>query len=51
MPDYDVVLQHFKMLINQGEQAEAEEYVRKAPLQIKTGYRKRLQQDLGWAPI
>lgn len=51
VPDYDAVLQHFKMLIEHAEQAEAEEYVRKAPSQIKTGYRKRLQQDLGWTPI
>ncbi|TIW69326.1 MAG: hypothetical protein E5V60_01145 [Mesorhizobium sp.] len=51
VPDYDAVLGHFQMLIERGEHADAEEYVRKTPIQIMTGYRQRLQEDLGWTAI
>jgi hypothetical protein len=51
VPDYPVVLNHFKGLIERGEHADAEEYVRKTPLQVMTRYRRQLQEDLRWTPI
>ena len=33
------------------ERAKAEEYVRKAPLQIRTAYRKAIELELGWITL
>ncbi|HEV2898128.1 MAG TPA: hypothetical protein VGX71_09890 [Pseudaminobacter sp.] len=50
VPIYAAVLKHFKDLVERGEHAAAEEYVRKTPLQVMTPYRRQLQEDLGWIP-
>jgi hypothetical protein len=49
LPPYEKILQHLRSLPHARRQA-AEEYVRKAPLQIDTEYRRGLQRDLGWLP-
>ncbi|MGD9713047.1 MAG: hypothetical protein AB7V46_13390 [Thermomicrobiales bacterium] len=51
VPPYADVLKYFQGLIERGEHAPAEEYVRKAPEQVMTPYRRSLQKDLGWTPI
>lgn len=50
LPSYDQVLKHLSSLRHQ-ERRVAEEYIRKAPLQIDTEYRRNLERDLGWSPI
>jgi len=50
MPEYSQVLQYIKTLSPE-ERRVAEEYVRRAPIQIDTLFRRRLQRDLGWAPV
>lgn len=50
LPQYDQVLEHLRSVSHE-ERVVAEEYVRKAPIQIDTEYRRNLERDLGWAPI
>lgn len=50
LPQYEQVLEHLRSLSHE-ERGVAEEYVRKAPAQIDTEYRRNLERDLGWAPI
>ena len=50
LPQYDQVLKHLRSLSHE-ERGVAEEYVRKAPAQIDTEYRRYLERDLGWAPV
>lgn len=47
VPTYIEVLAHFRSL-NSEEFSLAEEYVRRAPAQVSTPYRKALEGDLGW---
>lgn len=49
-PTVEEIIKHLKTL--QGQTlTDAEEYIRKAPKQINTEYRKRIEEDLGWTPI
>jgi len=50
LPQYDQVLEHLRSLSHE-ERLVAEEYVRKAPPQIDTAYRRNLERDLGWTPV
>lgn len=50
LPQYGQVLRHLQSLSHE-ERGIAEEYVRKAPAQIDTEYRRSLERDLGWTPI
>jgi hypothetical protein len=51
LPQYDQILEHLRWCLSHEERAFAEEYVRKAPTQIDTEYRRNLERDLGWTPI
>ena len=47
MPSFEEVVAHLKALV--GEQREkAEEYVRRAPQEVSTVYRRGIEQELGW---
>jgi hypothetical protein len=50
MPTSDEVLSHMRAL-DDNLRAAAEKYVRMAPAQIDTSYRRRLAQELGWSCI
>ncbi len=50
LPQYQEVLGHLRSLSHE-ERIVAEEYVRKAPTQIDTEYRRNLERDMGWTPI
>lgn len=50
LPGYEQVLNHLRSLPHE-QRKVAEEYVRKAPGQIDTEYRRNLERDLGWTPI
>lgn len=47
---YEYVKNHISSL-NYAEAKLAERYIRKASIQIRTSYRKRLEIELGWTPI
>lgn len=47
MPTADQVITHLQSLVGK-ERESAEEYVRKAPKQIDTLYRRSIVQELGW---
>lgn len=50
VPNVDEVISHLRSL--SGKQREdAEEYVRKAPKQTDTLFRKRIEADLGWTSL
>lgn len=47
VPTIEQIIDHFRTLKDE-ELKKAEEYVRKAPRQIATAYRERIEMDLGW---
>jgi hypothetical protein len=52
MPGVDEVLEHLRGLSSDYEKwRRAEEYVRKAPRQIDTEYRRRMECEFGWTPL
>jgi len=52
MPGVDEVLEHLHELsADYDKWKRAEEYVRRAPLQIDTEYRRRIECEFGWVPL
>lgn len=49
-PDVAEVIEYLRQLIREGRSAQAKEYVRRAPKQIRTAYRKEIERQLGWDP-
>ena len=49
-PSIEEILIHLKGLSDVKGQ-KAEEYIRKAPRQIDTEYRRRIEAELGWLPL
>jgi hypothetical protein len=49
-PSADEVVDYLRKLSHE-EQANATEYIRKAPRQIDTDYRHRIEQEFGWSPV
>lgn len=49
-PTQDQAVAYLQELCHGGRSTKAEEYVRRAPLQIRTAYRRRLERCLGWTP-
>lgn len=50
-PTEEQVVAYLRRLSNEGRACKAEEYVRKAPSQIRTAYRRRIEHCLGWMPL
>ena len=50
VPAVDEVISRLKALSDE-QKKRAEEYIRKAPRQIDTDYRRRIEMELGWSPI
>ena len=48
-PNLDQALAHLRNLTDR-KRVKAEQYVRRAPRQIRTTYRERFEQSLGWTP-
>ena len=48
-PSVDEAVTHLRNLTGP-DQVKAEQYVRRAPRQIRTAYRSRFEQSLGWTP-
>ena len=49
-PSIDCIISHLSNLTD-GQKKDAENYIRKAPKQINTEYRKTIEERLGWTPI
>lgn len=47
-PSCDQVISYLKGLVERNEHQNAETYVRRAPSQIRTVYRDRIERELGW---
>lgn len=50
IPELDEIIEHFQTL-TQAARNVAEEYVRKTPIQVRTGFRSSLESKLGWLPV
>ena len=50
LPTEEDVLKHLRRL-HGTELDDAERYIRRAPRQIDTQYRRRIEAELGWSPI
>lgn len=50
MPSCDEVIAYLKAASGDTRRL-AEEYIRKAPIQIATTYRTRIEKELGWTPL
>lgn len=50
-PTEPQALAYLKRLSNEGKAARVEEYVRRAPQQVRTIYRRRIERCLGWTPL
>jgi hypothetical protein len=50
VPTAEEVLSFLRTLQDQGKSKDAEEYIRKAPRQVATSYRARIEAELGWTP-
>ena len=48
-PHFDLLLEHLKSLDGEAR-ARAEEYIRRTPGTIRTAYRSRFEEVLGWVP-
>jgi hypothetical protein len=46
----DEIIKYLQTLTGEGR-SKAETYVRRAPKQIETVYRHRIEADLGWVPV
>lgn len=49
-PDEDQAVEHLRRLIAGDRSADAEKYIRCAPEQIDTAYRRRFVREFGWEP-
>ena len=49
-PTIDYIINHLKQL-DHNSRKTAEEYIRKAPRQIDTEYRRKIELALGWSPL
>jgi hypothetical protein len=50
MPSEDEVIDHLRNGISHEERTTAERYVRMAPRQVDTPYRRRIELEFGWTP-
>ena len=50
-PTEDQAVSYLRRLSDKKKAAEAEKYVRRAPPQIDTAYRRRIIRCLGWTPV